>query len=323
MDLARQMIEQAAAAGAHAVKFQAYKAGKIASVHSPAYWDTRLEPTTSQFQLFSRYDRLEPDDYRELAGFCRRKEIDFLATPFDLDAVDFLADLVPAFKIASADITNLPLLRKTAAMGKPVILSTGASTLAEIETAVQELTRAGCRSLALLHCVLNYPTPLENAQLGMIDVLKRTFPDQVIGYSDHVVPDDFLSTLEAAMLLGAAILEKHFTHDKTLTGNDHYHAMDQHDLKRFIHKTAVYRTAFGDGCRHMDLEASARRHARRSIVAAKDIAKGQCLDETHLTVKRPGHGISPVLWDEILGRQAARNIREDDLLTWDMLDDIG
>lgn len=316
MELARRLIDEALEAGAHAAKFQSYKAEKIASKHSPAYWDTKKEPTESQYELFKKYDVFEPEDYRELAAYCQTKGIDFMSTPFDLDAVDFLEPLVPTFKIASADITNIPLLRKVASTGKPVIISTGASSLAEIETAVQTVRSIGCRELALLHCVLNYPTPEKNTQLGMISVLKRTFPDCVIGYSDHVAPDETISVLEAAMLLGACILEKHFTHDKSLPGNDHYHAMDKLDLKRFVSKSRKYRELIGDGDKNLELEGPARLNARRSIVAACDIKAGEKLTEENLIVKRPGHGISPLYWDDVVGNKSIKNIKNDELLTW-------
>ena len=317
MELAKQLIEEVKEGGAHAAKFQSYKAGKIASKNSPAYWDTTKEPTESQYELFLKYDNFEPEDYRELAGHCRRVGVDFLSTPFDLDAVDFLAPLMPAFKIASADITNVPLLRKCAAMGKPLIISTGAATLPEIEMAVQTAAEAGCQKIALLHCVLNYPTPDAHAQLGMIPVLARTFPDCPIGYSDHVVPDKTISSLEAAMLLGASILEKHFTYNKSLPGNDHYHAMNKEDLKRFKAKATKYGIMIGRGEKNLSLEQAARQHARRSIVAAGDIKAGERLTEENLMVKRPGHGISPIHWDEVIGRKVKSAIKSDEFLTWE------
>lgn len=316
MDLAKRLIEEAAASGAHAAKFQTYKAEKIASRHSPAYWDQSKEPTASQFELFKKYDAFGEQEYAELAGHCAKHGVDFLSTPFDLDAVDFLDPLMPAFKIASADITNIPLLRKVARTSKPVILSTGASTLAEIGHAVEVLRSAGCRELALLHCVLNYPTPPERAQLAQIQLLKRIFPDCPVGYSDHVVPDETISALEAATLLGATILEKHFTHDKTLPGNDHYHAMDRHDLARFITKLDTYRILLGAESKTLEYEDAARLHARRSVVAARKIEKGELFSEENLIVKRPGHGISPLFWDEIVGTRAAESIQDDELLSW-------
>lgn len=319
MELARRLIDEAAEAGAHAAKFQSYKAEKIASKHSPAYWDTSKEATESQYALFKKYDSFEQADYEALAEHCKKAGIDFMSTPFDLDAVDFLTPLVPAFKIASADITNIPLLRKVARTGKPLIISTGAATIEEAEAAVTTVRNAGCHELALLHCVLNYPTPVENAQLYMIKTLQTAFSDCVTGYSDHVVPDETISALEAASLLGATILEKHFTHDKSLPGNDHYHAMDKNDLKAFICKLDKYQRMMGSGERDLSLEDMARKHARRSLVAARDIKAGEKLSEENLIVKRPGHGISPLHWDEVLGRKVNIDIAEDELINWDMI----
>lgn len=319
MELAKRLIREAAEGGAHAAKFQSYKADKIASRHSPAYWDRSKEPTASQFELFKKYDAFGASEYRELAQYCNEIGIDFISTPFDLEAVDFLAPLVPAFKIASADITNVPLIRRCAAHGKPLIISTGASTLAEIEFAITTATAAGARDIALLHCVLNYPTPEDNAQLFVIETLKRVFPDVTIGYSDHVVPDLTISALEVATLMGCTILEKHFTHDKTLPGNDHYHAMDKGDLARFLAKVATYRRLLSGGSKDLTKEISAREHARRSIVAARVIRKGEVISEDSIIAKRPGHGISPVHWDEIVGKVATLDIAEDALLTWSMV----
>lgn len=316
IELAKRLIDEAAEGGAHAAKFQSYKAGKIASKNSPAYWDTSKEPTQSQYKLFQKYDVFGEEEYKELAQYCEEKGIDFLSTPFDLDAVDFLDPLMPVFKIASADITNVPLIRKCASKGKPLILSTGASTLPEIEFAVQTARDAGASDIALLHCVLNYPTPEENAQLGMINVLKRTFPDCIIGYSDHVVPDETISALEASTLLGASILEKHFTHDKSLPGNDHYHAMDKQDLVLFCKKVVTYRMLISVEGKNLEIEQAARLHARRSIVAACDIKAGEILTEENLITKRPGHGISPVLWDDVIGMRAIADIAEDELIAW-------
>lgn len=319
MELAKRLIREAAEGGAHAAKFQSYKAEKIASRHSPAYWDQSKEPTDSQFKLFKKYDSFGPDDYKELAAYCKQVGIDFMSTPFDLDAVDFLAPLMPAFKVASADITNVPLIRKCAAQGKPLIMSTGASTLPEIEFALKTAIAAGATEISLLHCVLNYPTPEENAQLNVIDELKRIFPDVSIGYSDHVVPDATISALEVATLMGCTILEKHFTHDKSLPGNDHYHAMDKDDLQRFCAKIAVYARLLSEGGKDLGKEAAAREHARRSVVANCNIRQGEPLTEANLIAKRPAHGISPVHWDELIGKVAAVDIEEDALIAWSMV----
>lgn len=319
MNLAKRLIDQAASGGAHAAKFQSYKAEKLASRHSPAYWDTTKEPTESQYKLFKKYDSFGPDEYEELAQHCKRKEIHFLSTPFDLDAVDFLTPLVPAFKIASADITNVPLLRRAAASGKPLVISTGASTPQEIEFAVEQSRLAGAHDICLLHCVLNYPTRTEDAQLGRIQLLQQSFPDCMIGYSDHVAPGESLAALELATMLGSTVIEKHFTHDKSLPGNDHYHAMDEDDLSAFTRKLITYRQMIGSGHYQVDQEASARKHARRSVVAACHIRAGERLTSENITTKRPAHGISPVHWDELLGRIALTNIEEDQAISWDFL----
>ena len=316
IELAKRLIEEAAEGGAHAAKFQTYKAETIASKNSPAYWDTSKEPTKSQFELFSKYDSFDAGDYKKLSIYCNNAGVDFLSTPFDLRSVDFLSLLVPAFKIASADITNVPLLRKIAKTEKPVLLSTGASTIPEIDFAVKILEESGCSDLALLHCVLNYPTPPENAQLGMITTLKRIYPKLPIGYSDHVAPDETLSSLEASMLLGACILEKHFTNDKSKQGNDHYHAMDKEDLKRFKNKALQYRKLISGWEKDINLEQEARINARRSIVAACEIEVGEIFTENNIITKRPGYGIGSVHWDEVIGRRCANRLIADQLLTW-------
>lgn len=320
MKLAKKMIMDAAEAGAHAAKFQSYKAGLIASKNSPAYWDQTKEPTASQYELFKKFDAFGEKEYLELASYCNEVGIDFMSTPFDLGAVDFLEPIVPAFKIASADITNVPLIRKCARTKKPLIMSTGAATLPEIEFAVQTAREAGAKDIALLHCVLNYPTPEENASLGLIKELERVFSNEVIGYSDHVVPDETISALEAAMLLGATILEKHYTHDKSLPGNDHYHSMDKDDLKAFTRKIEKYRTMIiSEGFARSE-ESAARRHARRSIVAAKDLKKGDVLTEENIIAKRPAHGVSPMFWDDFIGKKLNKNKLDDELIKWEDLE---
>ena len=319
MALAKKLILEAKNGGAHAAKFQSYKAEMIASKHSPAYWDQTKEPTDSQYKLFQKYDAFGEQEYIELAQYCKELGIDFMSTPFDLQAVDFLAPLMPAFKIASADITNVPLIRKCAAQKRPLIISTGAATLPEIEFAVQTAKEAGAYEISLLHCVLNYPTPEENAQLGMITTLKRAFPDLTIGYSDHVAPDETISALEAGMLLGATILEKHFTHDKSLPGNDHYHAMDQDDLFRFCEKKMKYRAMIGGESKELEKEQAARIHARRSVVSARHIKAGEVLTANMLVAKRPAHGISPIHWDELIGKEVIADIEEDALIEWSLI----
>lgn len=318
MDQAKRLIDLAKQGGADAAKFQSYKAGTLASKHSPSYWDTSKEPTRSQYALFQKYDSFGPDEYRALAEHCRQVGIDFLSTPFDDAAIEFLDSLVPFFKIASADLTNIPFLRKVAAKGKPVVLSTGASTLGEVDIAIEALTHAGCADIALLHCILNYPTENANAHLRMVEGLKRAYPNRIIGYSDHTLPDDAMTSLVTAHLLGAVIIEKHFTHDKTLPGNDHYHAMDQYDLARFVTLAETVHVLLGptDHKAPIATENISRKNARRSIVMRRDVAAGQQLTADDLTYKRPGTGVSPLYWDEVLNRRTATTLQADHVLQW-------
>lgn len=321
LDLAKRLVELVAEGGADAAKFQTYKADTLASKNSPAYWDRNSEPTASQHELFKKYDAFEAEDYITLAAHCRSVGVDFLSTPFDDAAVEFLNPLMPFYKIASADLNNLPFLRKIAAKGKPVVLSTGASTLAEIDVAVGTLHQSGCRSLALLHCILNYPTENRNAHLRMISGLRHAYPEFVIGYSDHTRPDEFMLSLVTSHLLGAVIIEKHFTHDKTLPGNDHYHAMDVADLKRFMSMIDKTHLLLGDLIVRAPLpsEEISRKNARRSLVLCHGLPAGHLLTPQDLTYKRPGTGVGPEHWDHVLGRTLATDAKEDEVLQWDMM----
>ena len=232
IDLARRLIDEAKEGGADAIKFQTYRASTLASKHSPPYWNRNNESTDSQYKLFQKYDKFWRDEFQILKEHCVQVDIDFMSTPFDLESADFLNDMVNVFKVSSSDITNKPFIEYLCAFGKPIILSTGASYLHEVQEAVQWIDTKQV-PVALLHCILNYPTDYQNAHLGMIKDLQWKFADKIIGYSDHTLPND-MKVLEMATMLGASILEKHFTHDKTLPGNDHYHAMDINDLKMFI-----------------------------------------------------------------------------------------
>lgn len=315
MEIARRLIDEAAEAGADAIKFQTYKAETLASKDSPAYWDTTKEPTKSQYELFKRHDSFWKNEFEALKKYCDQAGIAFLSTPFDTESALFLNDLMDAFKISSSDITNKPFIEFICDFKKPVLLSTGASWLSEIAEAVEWIEAKG-NQLALLHCVLNYPTLDENAALGMIPALKRVFPRHVIGYSDHTLPGD-MHILELATVLGATVLEKHFTHDKTLPGNDHYHAMDMRDLKRFYERIRKTLAAIGPlKAGALPSEDAARRNARRSLVASRDIPKGQRITGADLTWKRPAHGISPRHIDDVIGMAARRDIPEDTVLQW-------
>ncbi|MDO5483691.1 MAG: N-acetylneuraminate synthase family protein [Desulfovibrionaceae bacterium] len=319
MDIARRLIDEAAEGGAHAIKFQTYKAATLASKDSPAYWDTSKEPTPSQYELFKKHDSFWKNEFEALKKHCDAAGIAFLSTPFDVESARFLNDLMDVFKISSSDITNKPFINILCDFQKPILLSTGAAHLHEIAEAVGWIEAKG-NKLALLHCVLNYPTADENAALGMIAALKHHFPQYVIGYSDHTLPGE-MQILETAVLLGARILEKHFTHDKSLPGNDHYHAMDKNDLKRFWARLGHTLASVGElRLRALPGEEPARQHARRSLVTARAIPAGQAVSPADLTWKRPAHGISPRCYDEVLGLRARRDLPEDTVLQWADLD---
>ena len=319
METAKRLIDEACEGGAHAIKFQTYKAATLASKDSPAYWDTTKEPTTSQYELFTRHDKFWKSEFENLKRHCDSAGIEFMSTPFDVESAGFLNDLMEVVKISSSDITNKPFIKHLCSFGKPVLLSTGASYPHEIMEAVSWVEESG-NPLALLHCVLNYPTLDENAGLGMISTLRQLFPHLVIGYSDHTMPGD-MTVLETATLLGARILEKHFTHDKTLPGNDHYHAMDKRDLRRFVDSMARIQSIVGKPALvSLPSEEPARKNARRSLVAARNIPAGKTIDKDDLTWKRPAHGISPRNYDEILGMKARADIAEDTVLRWNLLE---
>ncbi len=317
MDLAKRLIDEAAEGGAHAIKFQTYKAETIASKDSPYYWDLSKEPTRSQYELFQKYDKFWKTEYEELKVYCDKAGIEFMSTPFDAESAKFLNDLMPVFKISSSDITNFPFIRLQCSFGKPIILSTGASHLWEVQEAVDIIEKSG-NPLVLMHCVLNYPTPNKNANLGMIRDLIHRFPQHIPGYSDHTLPQQ-MEVIHSSVLLGAAVIEKHFTHDKSLPGNDHYHAMDKEDLKIFWKRWKTTEELLGSfKLAALKDEEPARKNARRSLVASKDIPAGKVVEEGDLTWKRPAHGISPKFMDDLVGKKALRKITEDEVLNWNM-----
>ena len=313
MDLAKRLIDEAKEGGAHAIKFQTYKADTIASKDSPSYWDLKKEPTTSQYELFTKYDKFWKEEFQVLKDYCDKVGIEFLSTPFDVESADFLNEMMDVYKISSSDITNKPFIEYMCKFGKPIILSTGGSCINEVKEAVEWIKAKG-NDLSLLHCVLNYPTEDINANLGMIKGLKSEFPNTIIGYSDHTLPND-MKVLEIATLLGAEIIEKHFTFDKSLPGNDHYHAMDKEDLKVYFKLIERNNLILGQfDVDYLESEAPARKHARRSLVALKDIPKGKTIEYSDLTWKRPAHGVSPKYIDSVIGKIASKNIIEDEVI---------
>ncbi|MCR5777142.1 MAG: N-acetylneuraminate synthase family protein [Lachnospiraceae bacterium] len=320
MEAAKLMIKEAKESGIHAVKFQTYKAGTLAAKASPSYWDTTEEPTTSQFELFQKFDSFREAEYRELAEYSESLGIEFLSTAFDFESADYLDSMMNVYKISSSDLSNLPFIEYQAKKNKPILLSIGASNLDEIRRAVDTIRKVNDKKITLLHCVLEYPTPLEHANLAKIASLKAEFPDCYIGYSDHTKPTEECDVAKLAYVLGAQVIEKHFTLDKTLKGNDHYHAMDPIDAKKILAAIDRMDMLKGDAeLKCLDTESAARSNARRSIVANGDIPAGTVITEKMLTFKRPGTGISPSEIGKVIGREAAVTIEDDTILSMDMI----
>lgn len=320
LDAAKLYIDKAAEVGVDCAKFQSYKADTIVSKNSPAYWDLKKEPTKTQHALFQKHDRFNESDYRELCEYTHAKGMDFTSTPFDYASADYLEKMVDFYKISSSDLSNIPFIQHIGAKGKPVYISVGAAYLSEVDEAVRTLKNSGCRDIVLFHCVLSYPTKPSDANLKVIQTLKKDFPDVRVGFCDHVAPDDTMMTLATAYLLGAEVIEKHFTLDKTLPGNDHYHSGDPEDFKKAIANFRWIDTVLGLAEKTvLECEIIPRREARRSLVLTRDMKKGEIIQKTDIMAKRPGTGIAPKFTDIVIGRTVNQDLCEDTVLTWDMV----
>jgi sialic acid synthase SpsE len=319
LELGRSLIKEAKAAGADAIKFQSYKAGKISTRTAPRYWVEPEDPDGSQYDTFAKFDSFGPEEHEALFRYAKECDLLCFSAPFDDEAVEMLVELgVPGFKIASADLTDHPLLAKVAATGKPVILSTGLATIPEIGEAIAVIRGLGNEQIVLLHCTLQYPCDAENANLRMMLHMKAAFPCIPVGLSDHTLG---IAVPQAAVALGAVAVEKHYTIDKTLPGSpDHHLSVDHHDLKQMMDGIRTIEKAMGRYEKGpVEAESEAYRYARRSIVTARDISEGAILTREMLTFKRPGTGIYPKFVDVVVGRTAKRHIAEDTVLDWTMI----
>lgn len=318
MKLAQEMIKAAKRSGVDAVKFQTYTPSKIVAISSPKYWDDD-RPEETQFEFFKRSNTFYHEETKELARLCKANEISFMSTPFDLDSVKILDDLgVPAFKIASADITNYPLLREAARTGKPILLSTGASSIGEIEQAAKTIESEGNEDVVLLHCILAYPTPAEDSNLRMIQSLRDIFPKYEIGWSDHVIPDDSVVIPTVAAVLGASVIEKHFTTDRNRPGNDHFHSVDERLMTKLVENIRIAKSSMGEYLKKpIPVEEPARLNARRSIAAYEEIKAGEEFTEKNLIMLRPGSGIHPMFLEHLLGHKAKQDVKPGHLLEWE------
>ncbi len=317
VEMARRMVDVAHAAGVDYIKFQTFKTECIVnrSARKADYQRRNLGPDSddSQFGMLKKLE-LGYDSFRGLSEYCNSRGPRFLSTPFDLPSIDFLATLpMDYWKLPSGEITNLPYLQRIAALGKPVIMSTGMSTLQEVEDAVGVLCVGGLdiSDITLLHCNTEYPTPMADVNLRAMETLRSTFGTRV-GYSDHT---QGIEVAIAAAAMGADVIEKHFTLDKTLPGPDHVASLEPAELSALVSAVRNIEQALGDGCKHItDSERANRAVARKSIVAARDIAVGELFSEQNLTVKRPGSGISPMRLPDLLGKPSPRAFVADDVI---------
>jgi len=308
--LAREMIDRAAEAGADGIKFQTYKAERLVTDRADAFWG---DEKISQLEYYKRLDRFGAEEYADLFAYARKKEIVAFSSPFDEQSVDMLAELnMPVYKIASCDITNLNLIRHIARVGKPVILSTGASSPDEIDGAVEAVFDEGNYQLILLACTLSYPTEYSDANLLRIRTLKERYPRMIVGLSDHTEPDEQMVVPSIAVSLGAQMIEKHYTLDRSMKGSGHFFAVDPGDLKKMVKNIRLTESLFGDGLLDVALsEERARASARRSIVAERTIKMGEIITDEMLGFKRPAGGLGANRTGEVVGKRARTEIERD------------
>ena len=314
--LAKKLIEAAAEAGADYVKFQTFKTENLVSrvAQKAAYQRKNLSnKDDSQFSMLKKLE-LSPKQHGELITYSQECNIQFLSTAFDLDSIDFLSMLhLGIWKIPSGEITNYPYLKRIALKKEPVILSTGMSEIEEIEDAISVLLKYGLqqKQITLLHCNTEYPTPMEDVNLRAMQELGKHF-GMSIGYSDHT---QGIEVPIAAVSLGATVIEKHFTLDRTMEGPDHQASLEPSELKTMINAIRNIEKALGDGIKRVSAsEQKNRSIARKSIVASRRIEEGEILTEDNLAVKRPGNGLSPMLWEKVLGCKAIHTFEEEDLI---------
>ncbi len=315
LDTARKLIDEAALAGADAIKFQTFSADRLTTQTAPkADYQKRNDPDDeSQFDMLRRLE-LSPADHRELINHCAKRNIRFMSSAFSNEDIDLLDELdVFAIKLGSAEITNHPLLIHAASTLRPIILSTGCSSLDEVQAAVRVLTDNGCTDLALLHCVSAYPARCEDANLQAMATM-RNATHLPIGFSDHT---DGIALAAPAVAMGAKIIEKHFTLDRSAPGPDHQASLEPAALRAMIDSIRVIELALGDGIKQpRDAESNTRQIARRSLVAAKQLQAGTILRPEHLTARRPGTAIPPSQLQNVLGRLLVKPVWPDELLTW-------
>tara|TARA_Y100000592_G_scaffold26127_1_gene41305 strand:- start:4474 stop:5541 length:1068 start_codon:yes stop_codon:yes gene_type:complete len=319
LELGERLIREAAEAGAHAIKFQSYKASNLCTKDAPRFWDWEgeIEEDGSQFDSYSHLDSFGEAEHAELKRMCDEYDIEFMSTPFDDDATDYLDKVgINAYKIASCDVTNHPLLKHVGSKGKIVMLSTGAASLKDIQEAVHVLEKAGTDKIVIMHCNLKYPTDPDQINLSMIKSIQERFGDgYAYGLSDHTMT---VETPAFSLMLGANIVEKHYTVDKTLDKSaDHWLSVDPGQVKEIVRLMDLSYTMLGTSeiKKCTESEERAKLYARRSVVSLRPIKAGEIFTVENIGCKRPGTGISPKMFENILGTAAAQDIEDDTLLT--------
>jgi len=313
--LAKKLIDVAAEANADFVKFQTFTADSIVTraAKKAVYQAQNIGSSESQHVMLRRLE-LTPDMHNELIAHCATRKIEFFSTAFDIESVNLLVSLGQShFKIPSGEITNLPYLRQIGQLGKIVILSTGMSTLGEIEAAIDVLEHAGTQrnNITVLHCTTEYPTPMAEVNLHAMQAIRHAFGVKV-GYSDHTAG---IEVSIAAVAMGASVIEKHFTLDRNLPGPDHKASLEPKELKEMVSAIRNIGIALGDGIKRLSpSEARNRPVMRKSIIAIKKIKKGELFNSQNIAIKRPGTGISPMHWDEVIGRTSTRDFEEDEFI---------
>ena len=315
INIARKLIDVAVEAGVDMVKFQTFitEEGITCNAEKAEYQLSNTDKNETQFEMIKKLE-LDREAHEELIRYCNQKGIQFLSTAFDHPSIDLLNELnIPLYKIPSGEITNLPYLRHIGKIGKPVILSTGMATLKEVEDAINILGKSGTLKddITVLHCNTSYPTPMEDVNLKSMLTIQNELGVK-IGYSDHTLG---IEIPIASVAMGARVIEKHFTLDRGMEGPDHQASLNPSELKAMVKAIRNIENALGDGVKKpSSSEMKNKSVARKSIVAARNIQKGETFTEEHLAIKRPGNGISPMKWDEIIGKVAKRNFAGDEAI---------
>ncbi|MBL4932917.1 N-acetylneuraminate synthase [Clostridium paridis] len=318
LEVAKKLVDVAAESGADAVKFQTFKADELVTKDAPkAKYQEKTTGAGSQYEMLKKLE-LSYEDHIYLKNYCQERDIVFLSTPFDFQSVDLLESIdISLYKIGSGDLTNIPLIKYIAKLNKTMIISTGMANLGEVEEAIKAIQDSGNDKITLLHCTSNYPTSYEDVNLKAMITLKNAF-NLPVGYSDHTIG---MEIPVAAVAMGAKVIEKHFTLDKSMNGPDHKVSLEPMELEKMVKSIRNIEVAFGDGVKKCTRnEKDTRKVARKSIVAKANLKKGDILSLDNITFKRPENGISPRYFEFINNKKLIKDVNKDDLITFDLIE---